>query len=154
MWMANATDLMLHATLESYLCHSCPDISGVDESFSYGLTEVTSLSGIPVEEVIVNEMFAGNAGEIAMEFEDIRDEGLAELVPPSGVSLAAHFENLARENPWREAEERVVNYLSAGFKSQPRPVLAQLEKGELEGFDAGEIQGVLARAGVAAEVWR
>ncbi len=48
----------------------------------------------------------------------------------------------------------VNGYLRAVVESQSLPVLAQLEKGQLEGFDPADVRTMLARAGVEDDVWR
>lgn len=89
-----------------------------------------------------------------------------QILPPSGVSLEAHFAQLAELNPWSKFEERVaVGYLSAVVSTQSQPVLTQvraplshphlfrtnttqLENGKLNGFHDIDIQHLLAMAGV------
>lgn len=50
-----------------------------------------------------------------------------QILPPPGVSLEAHFAQLAEVNPWSKFEERVsVGYLSAVVSTQSQPVLTQV----------------------------
>ena len=75
--------------------------------------------------------------------------------PPAGTSLEDYFDQLAqRRYMWTEFAAIMVNYLSAAAKGQPRPVLAQLEQGRLDGFDPQDVAAVLRGAGVAEDVWR
>lgn len=74
--------------------------------------------------------------------------------PPAGTSLEDYFDQLAQSRySWTDFAAVVVNYLSAAAKGQPRPVLAQLEQGRLEGFDPRDVAAVLHGAGVAEDVW-
>lgn len=53
--------------------------------------------------------------------------GVLQVLPPPGVSLEAHFAQLAEVNPWSKFEERVaVGYLSAVVSTQAHPVLTQV----------------------------
>ncbi|KAF8537094.1 hypothetical protein BDD12DRAFT_848281 [Trichophaea hybrida] len=150
-WISNAVDFMMQAALEAYRCHGCAGIDALNECFAVGPTALGDMSD---EEIMVNEIFGGDDGEVGRVFESLKAEGLEEMRPPQGVTLEAHFEALAKECPWKGFEERIFNYIVASSKSQARPTLAQLEQGRLEGYDSREIQAVLRNAGVSEEVWR
>lgn len=149
LWMENAANFMLQAVLEAYRCHGASDLDAANECFAWGLTEMDA-STEDIEEVVINEMFAGDSGEISVEFEGIRKEVLEGIIPPAGASLEAHFDKLAEENPWSKFEETTVNgYLAAVLSQQTKPVLNQLENGKLSGFNDVDIEGILAEAGVS-----
>lgn len=83
LWMQVATSFMLQAVLEAYRCHGANDLDAVNECFAWGLTEMDPLRE-NIEEVVINEMFAGDEGEVSLEFEALKNEVLLEvfLFPP------------------------------------------------------------------------
>ncbi|KAI5806204.1 hypothetical protein EDC01DRAFT_138208 [Geopyxis carbonaria] len=154
LWMETTIQFMEQAALEAYRVYGSRGVDAMNEAFGYGVTAMTD-DDESIEEIVVNEMFAGDSGAVGIDFENLKNEALREIIPPSGISLEDHFEKLARESPWKVFEDRMVNgYLHAVNKSQPPPALAQLEQGRLEGFEASEIRTVLRNAGVSEEVWR
>ncbi|KAA8909791.1 hypothetical protein FN846DRAFT_941506 [Sphaerosporella brunnea] len=153
-WMMNAVDFMIQAALEEYRCHGRTGADAMNECFAVGFTPLGDLADQTTQEIAVNDLFAAQDGAIGEEFEAQRNEGLLEMVVPPGASLEGHFESLAVQYPWKEFEDGIINCLVAAFQSQPRPVLAQLEQGRLEGFDTGDVHAVLAGAGVPVEEWQ
>ncbi|KAI5855386.1 hypothetical protein BZA05DRAFT_391436 [Tricharina praecox] len=154
-WMANTVDFMLQAVLEQYRCHGSTGVGALNECFAVGLTSMgADMDEATDDEIMINEMFAGDNGAVGHMFGELRTKGLSELLPPPERTLEAHFEGLAMEYPWPDFEDRIVNCLIPASKSQARPVLAQLEQGRLEGFDPRDVQTVLASAGVSGAVWR
>lgn len=147
LWIENAANFMLQAVLEAYRCHGASDLDALNECFAWGLTEMDPLAeGVDFEEVVINEMFAGERGEVSQEFEAMKNGMLvdvclynpihrlrpchlmySQILPPPGVSLESHLDKLAMQNPWNKFEERMVlGYLTAVLSNQPGPVLAQV----------------------------
>lgn len=75
---------MLQAVLEAYRCHGASGLDAVNTCFSWGRTEIDPTTE-DIEEVTINEMFSGDAGEISTEFEGIKKEILV------GVCLPLHI---------------------------------------------------------------
>lgn len=84
LWTENAANFMLQAVLEAYRCHGASDLDAVNECFSWGRTEIDATTE-DIEEVAINEMFAGDAGEISAEFDGVKKEILV------GVCLPLHI---------------------------------------------------------------
>lgn len=79
LWMQTATNFMLQAALEAYRCHGASDLDALNECFAWGLTEMDSVGEVDIEEVVINEMFAGDEGEVSLEFEVLKNEMLADV---------------------------------------------------------------------------
>jgi len=75
-WMSSAVDFMMQAALEAYRCHGCAGIDALNECFAVGPTGLGDMSD---EEMMVNEIFGGDDGEVGRVFESLRAEGLAEV---------------------------------------------------------------------------
>lgn len=84
LWVENAANFMLQAVLEAYRCHGASELDAVNECFSWGRTEIDATTE-DIEEVVINEMFSGDSGEISAEFEGVKKEILV------GVCLPFHI---------------------------------------------------------------
>jgi hypothetical protein len=78
-WMTNAVDFMIQAVLEAYRCHGRTGVDAVNECFAVGLTPIGDLVDQTKEELVVNDMFAGEDGAVGQEFESQRVDGLLEV---------------------------------------------------------------------------
>jgi hypothetical protein len=78
-WMINAVDFMIQAVLEAYRCHGCIGVDAVNDCFAVGITPVKDLADQTNEEVVVNDLFAGEDGAVGEEFESQRKDGLQEV---------------------------------------------------------------------------
>ena len=82
-WMDVLGDFMQQAALEEYRVHGAMETAGLDVSFSVGLTPMESVESETIEELVVNELFAGDGGEVGRVFEEIRVATLYEVgFPP------------------------------------------------------------------------
>lgn len=80
LWMETATDFMLQAVLEAYRCHGASDMDVLNECFSWGLTEMNPLGDtVDIEEVVINEMFAADEGDVSLEFEEVKNQILVKV---------------------------------------------------------------------------
>ncbi|RPB21514.1 hypothetical protein L211DRAFT_840702 [Terfezia boudieri ATCC MYA-4762] len=176
LWMGIAASFMAHAFAEDYLCHGVPPFQALCENFAWG---VVSLNGdekeeIPdtMEDIVVNEMFGADEGDVSKSWEEVRKEVLKEIVPPNGVGLESHLvgrvlakgngkgcdkeasdsENAQLVGSFRDLEKNLVEGLvMAMVRAVEKPVLTQLEQGRLDGVEDGDVEGLLARAGIARE---
>lgn len=78
-WMEVLGEFMQQAALEAYRVFGASGVEGLDESFAVGLTEMEFAESESVEELVVNEMFAGEEGQVGEEFEELRMEFLEEV---------------------------------------------------------------------------
>ena len=164
---------MAHAFIEDYLFHGVTPLQALSENFAWGVVPITDSDEgeIPdtVEEIIINEMFGADGGEVRIGWEKVRQQILEELIPPQGgPGLEKHlFVNfLVKTNSGGEEEgntsligtfsvfERslVEGLVMAMVRAIRKPVLVQLEQGRLEGLESGELEALLARAGVPREI--
>ena len=89
-WMANTVDFMMQAALEAYRCHGCVGVDALNECFAVGLTGMgADMDDTTDDEIMINEMFAGDNGKVGNEFGDLRAEGLSEVcsVPTLRLSM-------------------------------------------------------------------
>lgn len=154
MWMDTALSFMQQALLEAYLCYGVKGPEAADECFAYGLVEAHPDDSI--EDIVINEMFAGDTGNTGKEFEMLKQEALRDFIPSRGqaAELQAHFNELRERMPWERFEQDIADgYLLAVLQTLSIPVLAQLEEGRLEGFKDDDVRSMLVDAGVGAELW-
>ncbi|KAL7276274.1 hypothetical protein RUND412_000740 [Rhizina undulata] len=149
LWMQTAVSFMLQAALETYRCQGAENIDALNEYFSWGLAKSPDISNDHIEDIVINEIFVGNSGQVSLEFEMLKHGMLREIIPPAGTTLESHFDNLAAKYPWQKFEENLVlGFLGAVTQSVSKPVLAQLEQGRLEGFGDKEVSELLSVAGI------
>ena len=80
-WVEMAVDFMIQAALEAYRCHGCAGVAALDECFAVGPTPLgaAGLAGLADDELAVNELFSGDDGRVAAEFERSRAEAISEV---------------------------------------------------------------------------
>ena len=160
---------MAHAFIEDYLCHGVPPLQALSENFAWGVLPVMDDDKEDftdtIEEIIINEMFGANGGDVSIEWEKARQQILEELIPPQGgLGLEQHLvtsflvntdndggeeDNISLIGTFSFFEKRLIEGLiMAIVRTIKKPVLAQLEHGRLEGLESGEVEALLARAGV------
>lgn len=92
LWMKTATGFMLQAVLEAYRCHGASDMDALNECFAWGLTEMNPLGDtVDIEEVVINEMFAADEGDVSSEFEEVKNQILVNVcsfLRPLGVLVS------------------------------------------------------------------
>lgn len=88
-WIEAAVEFMIQAALEAYRCHGCAGVAALNECFAVGPTPLgaTGLAGLTDDELVVNELFGGDDGRVAAEFERSRAEALSEVNPPQLLQL-------------------------------------------------------------------
>lgn len=90
LWMQTAANFMLQAVLEAYRCNGASGLNALNECFAWGLVPDDPYSRLneptneDLEEIVINEMFAGDGGRVNLEFEAIKNEVLADVMifPP------------------------------------------------------------------------
>lgn len=167
---------MAHAFAEDYLCHGVPPLQAICENFAWGVVpqdgdEKEEISDT-MEDIIINEMFGAEEGAVSKSWEAIRKEALKEIVPPNGVGLETHLvgsalvkgngkgngkssnrgdngsEDTRLVGSFRDLEGNLVEGLvMAMVRTVGKPVLTQLEHGQLDGVEDVVVEGLLARAG-------
>lgn len=69
-----------------------------------------------------------------------------QLVPPPGISLQAHLEELlANDLSSAGFEQHLHDFLSGLFNSQTEPLLVQVESGNIDGWTRSETEELKAR---------
>ena len=172
---------MVHAFAEDYLCHGVPPLQALGENFAWGVVPLdeNEKEEIPdtMEDIIVNEMFGADEGDVSKSWEEIRNEVLNEIVPPNQTRLENHlvervlakgnWENSDKEGSsssssdnedarlvgsFRDLEKNLVEGLvMAMVRAVGKPVLTQLEQGQLDGVEDVDVEELLARAGIERE---
>ncbi len=145
-WMRLAAGYMAQAVAEQYLNYNSPRPEVLYEAFHFGFDpESDAQEG--TDEWHVNKMFLGEDG-VVEEWENIRQEHMRALMQTQGVSLQEHLEHLKalvdNELPLSELEDQVVVFLEKLLAVHPKPLLAQLAAGKLDGLSERET-GALKR---------
>ena len=167
--MGIAASFMAHAFAEDYLCHGVPPLQALCENFAWGVVPLDGDENeeIPdtTEDIVVNEMLGADEGGVSESWEEVRKEVLKEIVPPNGVGLESHLVGkvLAKGNgkgsdgedgtrlvgSFKDLERNLVEGLvMAMVRAVGKPILTQLEQGQLDGVEDVDVEGLLARAGV------
>ena len=162
---------MAHAFIEDYLCHGVTPLQALSENFAWGVVPVTDCGEEEdtMEEIIINEMFGADGGEVSVGWEKLRKQILEELIPPQGgPGLEQHLSTNFLVKPDNDSEDEgnisligtfslfekrlVDGMILALVRAVQKPVLAQLEQGRLEGLEPGEVEALRARAGIPREI--
>ena len=94
----------------------------------------------------INAMFFGKDEEVVSEWGEIRQDHMRALDPPGGWSLQQHLRSLlGSELSLSVFKEQMLDFLEDLLVTHPKPVLVQLEAGEMDGFSQMEI-GTIKRA--------
>lgn len=171
-WMQFAAEFMLQACLEQYLVCGATGVDGVDLAFSWGyraigasVTEDGTDGMGRVQSHDVNQMFEEDDLQTEVEgWSETKLEYLQLLGPNTQMTnggnstadrktsvteedLVAHLESLASQHPIKDFEQSMLTFLSALANSISKPVLAQLEKGKLEGMSEIETEEFVSHCG-------
>ena len=72
-----------------------------------------------------------------------------QLVPPQGLEIHEHFRRLIEHDlSFIQFEERMLDFLSGLHRSQPRPILAQVESGNIYGLSHEETRALRIEFGI------
>jgi hypothetical protein len=162
-WIELAAQFMLHAALESLLA---PREGRSNENplliaFAWGwippshwkhYCESSKDNGAEVE-AMINEMFKNNSGRGTGEHERWQESRLKHLslfdVPPgkqsSDGSLGEQLEDIAKQYSSPEFEKKIVAFSKAIWELCRKPLLVQIEEGQVEGMSASEFEGFKKR---------
>lgn len=161
--MELAAQFMLQASLEQYLVFGAIGCDAIDETFAWGFKPLN----IHNENFMSDQMDTGDespadslndvdrmfqdeddATREVPDWDEIKSAYLAELADSSDGSLRHHLERVANLYPIKEFEETILKLLVGLAASLPAPVLAQLEKGSLNGMSTVETQKFLWSCGL------
>lgn len=146
-----ASELMLQACLEQYLIVGAEGSDVVDLAFSWGYN--SSASDDKQSSSEVNDMFEDEEyAEEVKGWSAIKQSYLELLVPREGYNgstdLASHLHPITTNYPISPFEQSILEFLQALCNSISKPVLLQLECGNLDGMTEQETQDFLAGCGV------
>lgn len=160
-WMRLACEFMLQACLEQYLVYGANGSEVLDEAFAWGYQDGEGAQGdtVPSE---VNDMFEDDTFASEVEgWTALKDEYLRELTDFEGhhamrmskdaaatANALTELERVATHHPIDAFETSILKFLEALSLSTANPVLAQLERGKLDGMSREETYEFLAQCGV------
>lgn len=149
-----AARFMLQACLEQYLIFGAEGSDAIDEAFAWGYKRPQS--GDEMEEDQGAEtirMFQADDGlqEETPDWRDLKAEYIALLADERPGSLQDHLERIAREHPVAEFENTVLQLLVQLAASLPLPILAQLERGNLDGMGSKETKAFIRSCGLGSQ---
>jgi hypothetical protein len=160
-----AARFMLQACLEQYLIFGFDGSDAIDEAFAWGYKrphaatesedQVDSVNSQGVEDVSDEtiRMFQAEDGvqEENPDWRDLKAEYIALLADETPGALQDHLEQIAKDQPVVKFENTVLQLLAGLAASLPLPVLAQLERGSLEGMGSKETKAFLRSCGLGSE---
>jgi hypothetical protein len=142
-------EFMLQAVLEQVLALGNGSEDSVEEAFAWGWS--SSAEGevdTKINEMFANEDRGDHKGGI---WEGIRQQYLEELLPMNSEPLISHLQSVAQRFPLSKFEGKLLGLLAAihsGDGGLDRPIMMQLEGGQLEGFSREETKAMLERCGL------
>ncbi|KAI6842639.1 hypothetical protein KC340_g1587 [Hortaea werneckii] len=169
-WMQLACSFMLQACLEQYLVVGASGTDAIDEAFAWGLKAKGREEDANDE---INDMFEDPVHETEVQgWANIKRQYLERLLPsatenswresssvpspPHGaqdghrlVDLISRLENTATQHPIFQFESDVLGFLHALSESIERPVLVQLEAGQLDGMSTEETTEFIKSCGLS-----
>lgn len=162
-WMDLAALFMFHAALEQYVhkMNEALDLSELDAAFAWGwvdddprpLTERNGvLNGVESSDDEdlneINEIFRSADQDAEIEgWQAIRLRYKARFLAIGNKRWEEHLDELTKEFPVRRFGTTLLEYLDNLFAQiQKRPVLVQLEDGELHGLSKSKTANLLQRA--------
>ena len=75
---------------------------------------------------------------------------MRQLIPPAGVELQTHLENLmANDLSITAFERRLIDFLEKMLIGQSKPLLLQIESGKVDGLPRKDIMGLFEAIGIA-----
>jgi hypothetical protein len=159
-----AARFMLQACLEQYLIFGVDGSDAIDEAFAWGYkrpqaadaSDYQSSVNSHGEEDISDEtirMFQAedDAREESPDWRDLKAKYIALLADETPGTLRAHLERIAKDHPIAKFENTVRQLLTELAASLPLPVLAQLERGNLDGMGKKETKAFLHSCGLGSE---
>ena len=155
---------MLQACLEQYLIFGVDGSDAIDEAFAWGYKRPQTASD-PEDQASVNSQDMEDVSEETIRMFQAED-GLAEEIPgwrdlkakyialladETPSNLKDQLEQVAKDHPIAEFENTVLRLLTELAASLPLPVLAQLERGNLDGMESKETKAFLRSCGLGSE---
>lgn len=157
-WMKLATDLMIQACLEQYLAFGASGTDAIDESFAWGYK---TMAGKEQEDVNTN---VGQTEEHDEEYNimfkdeddmkevagwaDFKREVLETLLFSEERDLLPHLMRVEAQHPYSDCDKNTTLFLQSLSKIIPKPVLVQLEEGQLDHMSKAETQEFMYSCGL------
>ena len=157
--MELAAQFMLQASLEQYLVFGATGCDAIDETFAWGhkptKTDASQISNIDPDNPKdtsheVDRMFQDedDMTREVPDWDEIKSAYLEELADSGDGLLRRHLENVAKLYPIKAFEEMNLQLLAGLAASLPSPILAQLERGSLDGMSTVETKAFLRSCGL------
>ncbi|CAK4034588.1 Hypothetical predicted protein [Lecanosticta acicola] len=140
-------NLMLQACLEQYLIFGASGSDAMDEAFAWGYK---STDGEEEEQDgELKELFRGSEEEEeeVQGWKETRERALQQLLGGDD-DTPQRLSRLASAHPLAETLHTVTDYLESLAAVTPRPVLAQLEGGKMDGMSEAETREFLRDCGL------
>ncbi|KAL8837372.1 MAG: hypothetical protein Q9170_002543 [Blastenia crenularia] len=146
LWMRLAAGYMAQAYLEQALLHD-GDTSGLLEDIFHWGYDPSCSAKKGSDEWKINGMF-GADDDIRTLWDDIKQEHVSALHPPTGKLLIEHLDSMLRNGFSIVAfDEKVTEFLNGLHSAHPPPLLRQLESGNVTGLSRTSTAALKSRAG-------
>lgn len=160
-WMDLAASFMFQAALEHYTTNAPSGLNELDIAFAWGWVkggsslqeryddEVSSDDAIAASDIIeINDAFCSPDGDAQIDgWQATRLEYKARFLAIGQKPWDEHVDDLARRFTPHHFEQRLLDYLDSLFiQIQTRPILVQMEEGQVEGLSRSETNDLRRRA--------
>jgi hypothetical protein len=165
-WFELAGEFMLQAALEQYLVYKGEGIETALDCFAWGWQKSSGkrkrisaneyphitteeLDGVEKEMRRVCNMFVNQDTQTEVQaWSGIRSKYVDFVRPQEDMRLVRQFELVAATNPICDFELKIVDFLEALTTAQPKPLLIQLEGGQIDGMTREETAELMERCGL------
>ncbi|KXT16441.1 hypothetical protein AC579_5122 [Pseudocercospora musae] len=153
-WMQLAADWMLRACLEQYLVCGKEGSDAIDEAFAWGYRERDKDADETKVKVPDDPFDSMYDEEDVQRWEAIRRHALAKLFPAVDKNkerdccLVWHLGAINVTNPVTTLYTNITDFLTSLSEAIEKPILAQLETGQLVGMSTEETRNFLCECGL------
>ncbi|KXS97713.1 hypothetical protein AC578_8845 [Pseudocercospora eumusae] len=153
-WMQLAADWMLQACLEQYLVCGEEGSDAIDEAFAWGYRERDKDADETKVQVSDDPFDSMYDEEDVQRWETIRRHALAKLFPAVDKNkerdccLVWHLGAINVTNPVTTLYTNLTEYLRSLSEAIEKPILAQLETGQIVGMSKEETRNFLRECGL------
>ncbi|KAI9752794.1 MAG: hypothetical protein M4579_005469 [Chaenotheca gracillima] len=149
LWMNLAAEYISKAVIEQYQVFASQGPQPLKEAFAWGYIDLRQEPWDRDEETVkINELFYGDGKKSIPEWERIRDSHLQALIPPHGVPLDRHLDELSEWFTVADLEGDIIGFLRGLLTLHPKPILMQLEEGQLDEMTVEETEAFKKTVGI------
>ena len=163
-WMTLAAELILQSVLEQWLVYGAVGPDTLSEAFAWGYRKGGANKSCWRAEEMVNDMFREGGSEAEVDgWSAIKEKAMSmvslftacsillpltdftQLRAPANTALSRQLEDVSKRLPAPALDETVFNFVDAVHQSREKPIMLQLEHGDVQGLSHSEVDRLKAR---------